>query len=147
MQDDCCKPPEIASTVCHEECCVGPTEKPQDSDNVSCGRGDITVVDECCTPKSNDRRCKKSCCAEPNPPQVEDPNNPSCCKGKASPCCDVSCLDRLALRECENRNEAAQPDHAFKSRLKRSVQRRYLLLTSPIHSSHSTSCKLLQPRT
>lgn len=32
--------------------------------------------------------------------QEEDPNKPSCCKDKPSPCCDVSCLDRIALREC-----------------------------------------------
>ncbi|OGM49461.1 putative copper-transporting ATPase [Aspergillus bombycis] len=33
-------------------------------------------------------------------PQEDDPNNPSCCRDKPSPCCDVSCLDRIALREC-----------------------------------------------
>ncbi|KYG49923.1 hypothetical protein M433DRAFT_149482 [Acidomyces richmondensis BFW] len=26
---------------------------------------------------------------------------PDCCRGKASPCCDTFCLDRLAMRECE----------------------------------------------
>ncbi|KAJ4482591.1 E1-E2 ATPase-domain-containing protein [Lentinula aciculospora] len=26
---------------------------------------------------------------------------PPCCEGKPSPCCDESCLDRIALRECE----------------------------------------------
>ncbi|CAG7951698.1 unnamed protein product [Penicillium salamii] len=25
---------------------------------------------------------------------------PDCCRGKVGPCCDTSCLDRLALREC-----------------------------------------------
>lgn len=25
---------------------------------------------------------------------------PDCCAGKTSPCCDTSCLDRLAVREC-----------------------------------------------
>jgi hypothetical protein len=34
---------------------------------------------------------------------VYDMPAPSCCEGKASPCCDKSCLDRLALRECESR--------------------------------------------
>ncbi|KAL5051674.1 hypothetical protein BDW71DRAFT_214331 [Aspergillus fruticulosus] len=33
-------------------------------------------------------------------PQEEDPESPSCCKDKESPCCDVSCLERIALREC-----------------------------------------------
>ncbi|KAL4876462.1 E1-E2 ATPase-domain-containing protein [Aspergillus karnatakaensis] len=32
----------------------------------------------------------------------EDPDNPSCCKGKSSPCCDAFCLDRIALRECDS---------------------------------------------
>lgn len=31
---------------------------------------------------------------------TKDTNKPDCCRGKESPCCDTSCLDRLALREC-----------------------------------------------
>lgn len=31
--------------------------------------------------------------------------HPDCCRGKPSPCCDVSCLDRLAARECEQDEE------------------------------------------
>ncbi|KAJ4495354.1 E1-E2 ATPase-domain-containing protein [Lentinula lateritia] len=31
-----------------------------------------------------------------------DTSQSPCCEGKLSPCCDESCLDRLALRECEN---------------------------------------------
>jgi Cu2+-exporting ATPase len=34
-----------------------------------------------------------------NKPKVAD-----CCRGKASPCCDETCLDRLALRECTSRS-------------------------------------------
>ena len=45
--------------------------------------------------------CNKRCCSEPTPPKAEDPNHPSCCEGKTPPCCDVSCLDRIALRECD----------------------------------------------
>lgn len=33
--------------------------------------------------------------------QEEDANRPDCCKDKPYPCCDASCLDRIALRECE----------------------------------------------
>ncbi|CEL11725.1 hypothetical protein ASPCAL14822 [Aspergillus calidoustus] len=33
--------------------------------------------------------------------ELNDTNTPDCCRGKADPCCDTSCLDRLALRECE----------------------------------------------
>ncbi|KAF7542252.1 hypothetical protein G7Z17_g11738 [Cylindrodendrum hubeiense] len=35
---------------------------------------------------------------------------PDCCRGKQAPCCDVSCLDRLALRECSISGLAAQFD-------------------------------------
>ncbi|KAJ5972210.1 Cu2+-exporting ATPase [Penicillium vulpinum] len=30
-----------------------------------------------------------------------DTDAPDCCRGKVGPCCDMSCLDRLAMRECE----------------------------------------------
>lgn len=30
-----------------------------------------------------------------------------CCRGKPSPCCDESCLDRLALRECDTGSESS----------------------------------------
>lgn len=26
---------------------------------------------------------------------------PDCCRGKVTPCCDTSCIDRLAMRECQ----------------------------------------------
>ncbi|OQE17662.1 hypothetical protein PENSTE_c020G03985 [Penicillium steckii] len=29
-----------------------------------------------------------------------DLDGPDCCRGKQSPCCDMSCIDRLAMREC-----------------------------------------------
>jgi Cu2+-exporting ATPase len=28
-------------------------------------------------------------------------NTPDCCRCKVNPCCDATCLDRLAMRECE----------------------------------------------
>ncbi|KAK7429941.1 hypothetical protein QQZ08_003563 [Neonectria magnoliae] len=40
----------------------------------------------------------------------EDTAVPSCCRGIQAPCCDVSCLDRLALRECEKNSPTAQVD-------------------------------------
>ncbi|KAK4163874.1 E1-E2 ATPase-domain-containing protein [Cladorrhinum sp. PSN259] len=41
--------------------------------------------------------------AESGTPEVVD--TPTCCKDKPAPCCDVSCLDRLALRACESEDE------------------------------------------
>jgi len=32
----------------------------------------------------------------------EEIETPSCCKDKSSPCCDASCLLRLALRACKD---------------------------------------------
>jgi Cu2+-exporting ATPase len=45
---------------------------------------------DCCSPgKCTDNKIKN------------DTDAPDCCRGKVSPCCDTSCLDRLAMRECE----------------------------------------------
>lgn len=119
VQDDCCKPLEIASTGFPEDCCVGLAEKSQDS--VKCGMKDIKVNNDCCAPNSTDYSCKKSSCSAPEPPQAEHLDKPSCCKDKAFPCCDVSCLDRLALSECENEKQAAQLEDASNSKLECSV--------------------------
>jgi hypothetical protein len=114
MQDDCCKLPE-ASACCQGDCCGVLTEKPQS--DVDSGTNDIVADDDSCAPKSAEPGCDKNCCSSPEPPRAGDTLIPSCCKGKASPCCDVSCLDRLALRECENEDPVAPPAEAFKSKL------------------------------
>lgn len=55
--------------------------------------------------------CSKGCCSAPEPPRSDDTGVPSCCEGKAAPCCDQSCLDRLALRECEIPQPALSESH------------------------------------
>lgn len=55
------------------------------------------------------------CCSalrQPSPTPREDTNPPECCRGKQFPCCDDSCLDRLALRECDETEDCcgAQDD-------------------------------------
>lgn len=45
--------------------------------------------------------CGASCCASEGERAVESSEDPDCCRGKPSPCCDVSCLERLAARECQ----------------------------------------------
>lgn len=144
MEDDGCRPPDIVSTGCQNGCCGGTTKETQS--DVGCGTRDIKVDGDCCTPKSIDYDCKKSHRSAPGPSHVEDPDRPSCCKDKVFPCCDVTCLDRIALRECENEKLAARIDEAPKSKLKCSIQLRHLLLTPPIYSSHRISCKLKMPR-
>ncbi|KAE8149773.1 E1-E2 ATPase-domain-containing protein [Aspergillus avenaceus] len=50
-------------------------------------------------PTKETNSCLDSC--NPQPLYTMNTDEPSCCRGKARPCCDTSCLDRLALRECE----------------------------------------------
>lgn len=54
--------------------------------------------------KSPDRGERDDCCSsgkcEDDKTQLVT-NKPDCCRGKVGPCCDMSCLDRLAMRECE----------------------------------------------
>lgn len=57
-----------------------------------------------------DAECAEDCGAVPMPDDenavgslkegAEEMAQPPCCEGKSAPCCDVSCLDRLALRAC-----------------------------------------------
>lgn len=43
-----------------------------------------------------------TCCDAPPPPKTGDKiTDPGCCDGTELPCCDDSCLERLALRACE----------------------------------------------
>lgn len=35
---------------------------------------------------------------------------PECCSGMPAPCCDETCLDRLALRECDTRTDTSRVD-------------------------------------
>lgn len=47
-------------------------------------------LDDCCSPeKCTDNKSENHTDA------------PDCCRGKVSPCCDTSYLDRLAIQECE----------------------------------------------
>ncbi|KAI1084657.1 copper-translocating P-t [Whalleya microplaca] len=89
-KDACCAPPAVAEDSCKDNCCAPPTAT-EDSCKDSC----------CAPPVEDDDNCEDACCAAPNL-AASDPNEPDCCKGKSSPCCDASCLERLARRSCEN---------------------------------------------
>ncbi|POR36622.1 P-type cation-transporting ATPase [Tolypocladium paradoxum] len=63
-----------------------------------------TNAPDCGTSVSSTETCAKACCGSLPPEALAAKDNtqvPDCCEGKLSPCCDDSCLDRLALRECE----------------------------------------------
>lgn len=109
MEDGGCAPPEISRTGRQNGCCGRPTKEPRSG--VGCQTSDNKVDDDCCIPK-----CEKSSRSAPEPPGAEDQDSPICCRDKVYPCCDVSCLDRIALRECENQKPAASDDTAPKSK-------------------------------
>ncbi len=49
--------------------------------------------------------CRDLCCdnttlAVDNSLDKDKEDAPDCCADKIGPCCDTSCLDRLAMREC-----------------------------------------------
>lgn len=51
------------------------------------------------------------CCSalgQTSPTPFEDTKPPECCRGEPFPCCDDSCLDRLALRECDETNDCCE---------------------------------------
>lgn len=54
-------------------------------------KGGKDVGDSCCSSKKQTRSEKQAI--------IDD--RPKCCQGKSSPCCDETCLDRIALRECQ----------------------------------------------
>ncbi|KAI8723263.1 HMA domain-containing protein [Fusarium sp. LHS14.1] len=100
MGCDCCPRPDPApapepvvtqapvqvedNTSCQDSCCDdGESETSQ-------GNAVPQEADDCCTSGS---------CADEKP--KDDSDAPDCCRGKISPCCDASCLDRIAMRECK----------------------------------------------
>ncbi|ETR99098.1 heavy metal translocatin [Trichoderma reesei RUT C-30] len=90
---------------CQDSCC-GESEDELQGD-MACQNEDETanLEDDCCAPQLS---CTKGCCFnEENRPCPDDMSEPDCCEGKSSPCCDQTCLDRLALRECEG----PEPDY------------------------------------
>lgn len=118
--DGCCSPAEKPiQDDCQGNCCTGgegsrdttaKTEQAQVAKQDNC-------QDKCCSGKEvsekpvkgdycdlanirSEAECQDSCCAGNESEALHEPA-PPCCIGKSSPCCDDSCIDRLALRECE----------------------------------------------
>lgn len=49
-----------------------------------------------------------SCCStlrQPSSTSCKETGSPECCRDKPFPCCDDSCIERLALRECDEVGE------------------------------------------
>ncbi|KAJ5993332.1 hypothetical protein N7451_009056 [Penicillium sp. IBT 35674x] len=82
--------PTDKTSSCQDSCCDRDHADPLHSIAPSQGEPAQENMDDCCSPdKCTDDKIKN------------DTDAPDCCRGKASPCCDTSCLDRLAMRECE----------------------------------------------
>ncbi|KAL6884454.1 p-type copper atpase [Trichoderma evansii] len=104
MGCDCCGPPTpgpepVAATIaapitetssCQDSCCDG-------GDN-----GEPLETKDPCQREPNlekpDDYCSSGKCADKK--ARDDVDAPDCCRGKVGPCCDTSCLGRLAMREC-----------------------------------------------
>lgn len=90
----CCNP-DVESQKCGKQSLK---EAPEVDESGAC-------KDECCASEAEhtkpvDTTCTDGCCSAP--PQEKPEDVPSCCEGKRSPCCDSTCIDRLALRECKS---------------------------------------------
>ncbi|ETS86331.1 hypothetical protein PFICI_00159 [Pestalotiopsis fici W106-1] len=119
--DDCCKlasdTPAVAASVddCQVGCC-GPPHTELDAVKTvdSCDGGSCCasepMADSSNSPQAAINRfqvaqtlsegdCTDGCCVE-SARADKEPKQPACCDGKTSPCCDTSCLDRIAAREC-----------------------------------------------
>ena len=91
------KPTKCSSST-STGCCSAQKQPEKEGGNISCYNDGATPSS---TSENVDTDCNEGCCPEPGPPRTETPDNPSCCEGKTSPCCDEACFDRIALRECD----------------------------------------------
>ncbi|EWZ78570.1 Cu2+-exporting ATPase [Fusarium oxysporum f. sp. lycopersici MN25] len=106
MGCDCCGPPAPATepvaapiaapieetSSCLDSCCPGGDidAEPRETKDPGQGEPNQEKPDDCCSSGE---------CADDK--AKDDTDAPDCCRGKVGPCCDTSCLNRLAMRECE----------------------------------------------
>lgn len=108
--DESCGPKAKAEENCNKGCC----ETFQESKPVQPSDTLTAIEDDCRAPVATaEENCKKGCRSSPVPKSQEE-KVPSCCEGKTSPCCDSTCIDRLALRECTSgkRSDRKGESHA-----------------------------------
>ncbi|KAL0932597.1 copper-translocating p-type ATPase [Colletotrichum truncatum] len=90
---------------CNKGCCGStPKTKPVETDAVNRRAAD----NNCCFPHSESGgEIRKRGCSSTSAVKPTVEKAPSCCEGKTSPCCNSSCIDRLALRECTKESSVA----------------------------------------
>ncbi|KAF2636607.1 copper-translocating P-type ATPase [Massarina eburnea CBS 473.64] len=109
-KDDCCVPlPAQSGTT--KSCLSARGPNPDSSINIA--QADITPAEN---------SCQKLCCSENEKITNSDNRSgaPTCCAGKSTPCCDDSCIGRLALRDCQSNcqgrgDKEACPEHVEKA--------------------------------
>ncbi|KAH7150412.1 E1-E2 ATPase-domain-containing protein [Dactylonectria estremocensis] len=99
MGCDCCGPPAREPEARPE-----PTPQPSQDDAASTQSGEMFCNDTK-EPTLKDTHAEEpdDCCSADDivdDSTSDDTAIPDCCRGIQAPCCDISCLDRLALREC-----------------------------------------------
>ena len=82
--------PSEKTSSCQDSCCDSDDAEPLNTTVSGQKEPAPEKPDDCCFPGK---------CADNKTENNTDA--PDCCRGKISPCCDTSCLDRLAMRECE----------------------------------------------
>ena len=103
--------------ACGSGCCKAPHSAPLErnaslvppiSDNAEscCNNEDLT--------ENMDTTCQDACCDRSTDDmagelKLRPLEAPSCCKSKPFPCCDSSCIDRIALRECYSQLSVTSP--------------------------------------
>lgn len=81
--------PTEETSSCKDSCCDSDDAEPVDTTALGYGEPTQEKSDDCYSPN----KCSDN--------TENDTDAPDCCRGKIRPCCDTSCLDRLAMRECE----------------------------------------------
>ncbi|KAI6782816.1 uncharacterized protein J7T54_000959 [Emericellopsis cladophorae] len=78
-----------ATSSCQDACCDGNDGDAAPLETSEPGQAAVPLDDNCCSSGK---------CADDD--SEEESDVPDCCPDTTAPCCDTSCLDRLALREC-----------------------------------------------
>jgi Cu2+-exporting ATPase len=100
-EDSCCKP-SLQSQV-QDTLATDLVEQHQRAEDRGC----------CVAIKNQKTAGRKSSSYVSVTPELAD--RPGCCKDKTSPCCDSTCLDQIALRECQDQRPVAQSHRLSKS--------------------------------
>ncbi|KAK4448904.1 copper-translocating P-type ATPase [Podospora aff. communis PSN243] len=124
--DNCFAPDPKRDDGCKDSCCDGESESatdekrepaPSGCQSGCCGESPTGQANtsransspsrdegqDCCAPVAAVPHSSEDCSSPAQSPKnVTNPTEPECCDGTTVPCCDDSCLDRLALRACES---------------------------------------------